>query len=146
MQTQNRDFDFETKKGGPSEVKEDEYPEKGIRYYQALMNQKSLDGLPGLLVAFKSPLTSVVKERLQPIAQQSMLSKVKNAQKEKERRPSCESAGAGGASARTGVGHYLKGPEEMAYVLLAFILGLVVATYMPPAAKAIGSNLVKVLR
>ena len=109
------------------------------------MNQKSLDGLPGLLVAFKSPLTLVVKERLQPLTQQPALSKVKKAQKEKECKPSCESAGAEGASALTGLDYCMKKPE-MKYVLLAFILGLVIATYMPPAAKAIGSTLAKVLR
>jgi hypothetical protein len=73
VKTQNRDFDFETNKGGPSEVREDEYPEKGIRYYQALVNQKSLDGLPGLLdasdisgeeeVASRNPTINAVKSQ-----------------------------------------------------------------------------------
>ena len=51
MRAQNRDFDYETKSGGLSQaaVKENDYPEKGIRYYQALVNRKSLGGLPGLL-------------------------------------------------------------------------------------------------
>jgi len=127
------------KKGGPSQVKEDEYPEKGIRYYQALMNQKSLDGLPGLQVAFRAPLTSVVKERLQPITQPSTLSKVKKGQKEKECNSGCEPADPVW-SLKAG---FLKNAEEVKFVLLAFLFGLVVATYLPPAAKAMGSNLVR---
>lgn len=142
MQTQNRDFDFETKKGGPSEVKEDEYPENGIRFYQALVNQKSLDGLPGLLVAFKTPLTSVVKERSRPITQPSSLSEVRKEQREKECRSGCESTEAEGIVAVVEVNRKLGKSES---ILLAFGLGLVVATYLPPTAKAIGSNLVNIL-
>lgn len=137
MQTQNRDFDYETKKGGPSEVGETEYPEKGIRYYQALVNQKSLDGLPGLKVAFKTPLTSVIKERLQPINQPSTLSKVRKVQKEEQCKSGCESPGV-----RDDVvwikADYRKKAEEVKYLLLAFFFGLAIATYLPPAAKAIG--------
>lgn len=139
MQTQNRDFDYETKKGGPSQVEENEYPEKGIRYYQALMNQKSLDGLPGLLVAFKNPLTSFVKERLQPITQPSTLSKVKRL---KECKSGCEPAQE--ADTATFVeANCLKRAEEGKFILLAFFFGLVIAAYLPPAAKAIGSSLVE---
>ena len=144
MQTQNRDFDYEMKKGGPSQVKEDEYPEKGIRFYQSLVNQKSLDGLPGLLVAFKTPLTAMVKERLKPITQLSTLSKVKKEQKEKGCKSSCERAEA--EDVVTTINRYFKKAEETKFILLAFLLGLVVATYLPPTVKAIGSNLVKALR
>ena len=141
VQTQNRDFDYEMKQGGPSEVKETEYPEKGIRYYQALMNQKSLDGLPGLEVAFRTPLTSMVKERLQPIVQPSTLSKVRKEQKEKD-------CGSKPAETRDAVAwakaDCLKKAEEVKYLLLAFFFGLIVATYLPPAAKAIvGPNPVR---
>ena len=142
VQTQNRDFDYETKKGGPSQVQEDEYPEKGIRYYQALVNQKSLDGLPGLLVAFKTPLTSFVKERLKPITQLSTLSKVKKAQKEEECKSGCEPAEGGDTMTLTKL-DYLKIAEEGKLILLAFLFGLFVATYLPSAAKTIESNLVK---
>ena len=141
MQTQNRDFDYETKKGGPSEVKEAEYPEKGIRYYQALVNQKSLDGLPGLEVAYKTPLTSMVKERLQPIVQASTLSKIRKEQKEKESKSKPAEAGDAVAWAKA---DYLKKADEAKFVLLAFFFGLVVATYLPPAARVVvGSNLAK---
>jgi len=122
------------KQGGPSEVKETEYPEKGIRYYQALVNQKSLDGLPGLEVAYKTPLTSIVKERLQPIVQPSTLSKVRKEQKEKECRS--KPAEAGDTIAWTKA-HYLKKAEESKFFLLAFFFGLIVATCLPPAAKAV---------
>lgn len=144
MQTQNRDFDYEMKRGGPSEVKEDEYPEKGIRYYQALVNQKSLDGLPGLQVAFKTPLTSVVKERLQPITQPSALSKVRKEQKEKECKSGCESAETEDEVVTSTQQNYLKKAEETKFILMAFFFGLVVASYLPPVAKAIASNLVLV--
>lgn len=138
MQTQNRDFDYETKKGGPSEVKETEYPENGIRYYQALVNQKSLDGLPGLEVAFKTPLTSIVKERLRPIAQPSTLSKVRKERKENECRTKSAEAGAATTWGRVS---NLKKAEEAKFILLAFFCGLVVSKYLPPAVKAIvGSN------
>ena len=131
------------KKGGPSKVKQDEYPEKGIRFYQALVNQKSLDGLPGLLVAFKTPLTSVVKQRLQPLTQPSTLSKVKEEQKkEKECKFGCESARAeDDLVASSGVNYYLKKAEEAKSILLAFAFGLVIATYLPPI-----SNPVKMLK
>ena len=142
MQTQNRDFDYETKNGRPSQVKENDYPEKGIRYYQVLMNQKSLDGLPGLLVAFKIPLTSFVKERLKPITQPSTLSKVKKAQKEEECKSGCEPADGGNTITPT-KSDYLKIADESKLALVAFFFGLFVATYLPPAAKSIGSNLVK---
>lgn len=143
MQTQNRDFDYETKNGGPSQVKENDYPEKGIRYYQALVNQKSLDGLPGLLVAFKIPLTSFVKERLKFITQPSTLSKVKKAQKEEECKSRCEPAEEGNTITST-KSDYLKVADESKFALVAFFFGLFVATYLPPAAKSIGSDLVKV--
>ena len=136
VQTQNRDFDYEMKKGGPSEVNETEYPEKGIRFYQALVNQKSLDGLTGLEVAFKTPLTSMVKERLEPITQPSTLSKVTKERKQKE----CGS-GPGCESTETRVPDtwakmdYLKKAEDTKYLLLAFFFGLVVATYLPPVAR-----------
>jgi len=105
------------------------------------VNQKSLDGLPGLEVAFKTPLTSIVKERLQPIVQPSTLSKVRKEQKEKE----CKS---NPAEARDAVvwakADYPKKVEEAKFLLLAFFFGLVVATYFPPAAKAVvGSNLAR---
>jgi hypothetical protein len=145
VQTQNRDFDFETKKGGPLEVKEDEYPEKGIRFYQALVNQNSLDGLPGLLVAFKTPLTSLVKERLQPITQQSTLSKVRKEKKGEECESGCGPAGTKDADMSAMANYYLRKAEEMRYILLAFIFGLVVATYLPPTARMIGSDLIRVL-
>ncbi|KAF9781692.1 hypothetical protein BJ322DRAFT_1144525 [Thelephora terrestris] len=145
VQTQNRDFDFETKKGGPLEVKEDEYPEKGIRFYQALVNQKSLDGLPGLLVAFKTPLTSLVKERLQPITQQSTLSKVRKEKKGEECESGCGPAGTEDADMSAMANYYLRKAEDMRYILLAFIFGLVVATYLPPTAKMIGSDLIRML-
>lgn len=137
MQTQNRDFDFEVEKGGPSEVKQDEYPEKGIRFYQALVNQRSLDGLPGLLVAFKTPLTSVVKGRLQPLTQPSTLSKVKLEQKEKECKSGREPAGAEDDVAPGGVSYCLKKAEETKSIFLAFAFGLVVATYLPPTSKIV---------
>ena len=142
IQTQNKDFDHETKKGGPSQVKEDDYPEKGIRYYQALLNQKSLDGLPALLVAFKIPLTSFVRERLKPITQVSTLSKIKKAQKGEECKSGCEPV-EGGDTTTSIKQNYLKIAEEGKLILLAFFLGLVVATYLPSTVKAIGSNLVK---
>ena len=142
IQTQNRDFDYETKKGGPSQVEENDYPEKGIRFYQALVNQKSLDGLPGLLVAFKTPLTSFVKERLKPIAQPSTLSKIKKTQKEGECKSGCEPA-EGGDTITLTKPDYLKMAEESRLILLAFFFGLIVATYLPSAAKAIESNFVK---
>jgi len=135
VQTQNRDFDYETKKGGPSEVKETEYPEKGIRYYQALVNQKSLDGLPGLEVAFKTPLTSVVKQRIQPIVQPSTLSKVRKEQREKECRAKPVEAGDAVIWAKT---DYLKKVEEAKFILLAFFFGLIVAACLP-----LGSNLAR---
>lgn len=141
VQTQNRDFDFEMNKGSPSEVKEDEYPEKGIRFYQALMNQKSLDGLPGLLVAFKIPLTSMVKERLKSITQPSTLSKVRKEQKEKECKSGCEPEAEDVAG--FGMYRYLKKAEDSMSIFLAFVLGLIVATYLPPTAKAVGSNVFK---
>lgn len=146
IQTQNRDFDFEAKKGGPSEVKEDEYPEKGIRFYQVLVNQKSLDGLPGLLDAFKKPLTSVVKERLKPITQQSTLSLVKREQKEKDRKNTREPTETEGAVADVDMGQYSRKVEETKLILLAFVFGLFVATCLPPAAKAIGLRLIKIMR
>lgn len=142
IQTQNKDFDFETKKGGASEVGENEFPEKGIRFYQELMNQKSLDGLPALLVAFKIPLTQFVKERLQPIAwEPSTLSKGKKARKETECKSGCEPTGEGNTAKLTKL-YYLKKIEESKFALLAFFGGLVVATYLPPAAKAITPTLV----
>lgn len=140
MKTQNRDFDYETEKGGPTQVKEDEYPEKGIRYYQALVNQKSLDGLPGLEVAFKVPLTSMVKERLPNITEPSSLSKARKGQGRKECESGCEPAEAGNVVRETKIG-YLKKVEEGKFLLLAFIFGLVLATYLPPAAKVIRSDL-----
>lgn len=143
VQTQNRDFDYETKIGGPSEVKEGEYPEKGIRFYQALVNQKSLDGLTGLEVAFKTPLTSMVKERLKPITQPSTLSKVIKERKENECRTGCELAEAGDAVTEVKA-DCLKKAEGAKLILLAFFFGLVVATYLPPTAKVIGFNLVRV--
>lgn len=146
VQTQNRDFDFETKKGGPSEVKEDEYPEKGIRFYQVLVNQKSLDGLPGLLVAFKTPLTSLVKERLQPITQQSTLSKVRREKKGGECESGCGASGIENVATGTRLDFCLRKAEEIQYIFLAFVFGLVVATYLPSAARATGSNLIKMLK
>jgi len=142
VQTQNRDFDHETKKGGPSQVEENDYPEKGIRFYQALANQKSLDGLPGLLVAFKIPLTSFVKERLQPITQPSTLSKIKKKQNAEECKSGCEPAEGGDTMTLTKP-DYLRMAEESKLILLAFFFGLIVATYLPSVAKAIGSNLIK---
>ena len=106
------------------------------------MNQKSLDGLTGLQVAFKTPLTSMVKERLQPITQTSTLSKVKKGQKEKECKSGCEPAEAEGAVTLVKPNH-LKRLEEIKFILVAFFFGLAVAAYLPPAAKAIGSNLVE---
>ncbi|KAF9649427.1 hypothetical protein BDM02DRAFT_1852208 [Thelephora ganbajun] len=135
VQSQNRDFDYEAKKSGSSEVKADEYPDKGVRYYQALLNQKSLDGLSGLQVAFKAPLTSVIKERLQPITQPPALSKVRKEQKEKECKSECEPTEAEDAVT------LIKKKVEGKSVLLAFVFGLAVATYLPPAARAIGSNI-----
>ena len=131
------------KKGGPSEVKETEYPEKGIRFYQALVNQKSLDGLPGLEVAFKTPLTSMVKERLKPITQPSTLSRVRKERKEKECGFGCEPAKARDATMSCTKTDYLKKAEEAKYLLLAFFFGLVIATCLPPAARVIGSDLVR---
>lgn len=122
-------------KGGPSKVKEDEYPEKGIRYYQALANQKSLDGLPGLLVAFKTPLTSVIKDRSQPITQPSTLSKVRKGLKGEECETGCELREAGGVVAAVGVSRYLGGAGEIKSILLAFALGLVVGAYLPPTTN-----------
>jgi len=141
---QNRDFDYEMKKGGPSEVKEDEYPEKGTRYYQALANQKSLDGLPGLQVAFKTPLMSVVKERLQPVTKPSTFSKTNKEQKEKDCKSGYEPAGTEDAITSSTQLNCLKRAEEAKFILLAFFFGLVVASYLPPVAKAITSNLVLV--
>lgn len=141
MVAQNRDFDYETKAGGPSEFKETEYAGNGIRYYQLLWNLKSRDGLPGLNVAFKTPLTSLVKERLQPITQPPPLSK--QGQREKvECKSWCEPAGA--VTSTWAIADYLKKAEEAKFILLAFFFGLVVATYLPPALKATGSDLVGV--
>ena len=142
IQTQNKDFDFETKKGGASQVGESEYPEKGIRFYQALVNQKSLDGLPGLLVAFKIPLTQFVKERLQPITQASTLSKLKKTQKEKECRSGCEPTEEEGNTTKLTKLDCLRLVEESKFAVVAFFCGLAVATYLPPAAKAITPALV----
>lgn len=133
-------------KGGPAGVKEDEYPEKGIRFYQALMNQRSLDGLPGLLVAFKTPLTSVIKERLQPITQPSALSKVRKEQKGKECKSECELAKAKEAVAVTQINHYLGKAVKTRQILLAFTFGLVVAMYLPLTMGVIVSNLIQILR
>lgn len=141
IQTQNKDFDFETKKGGASQVGEGEFPDKGIRFYQELLNQKSLDGLPGLLVAFRIPLTQFVKERLQPITQPSTLSKFKKAQKDKECKSGCEPAEEGDTATLTKL-DCLKLVEQSKFAVLAFLCGLAVATYLPPAAKAITPNLV----
>jgi hypothetical protein len=85
----------------------------------------------------------VVKERLQPITQPSTLSKVKKGQEEKECKSGCEPAEAGDV-VTWAKADYLKKAEETKFLLLAFFLGLVAATYLPPAAKAIGSDLVKV--
>ena len=105
------------------------------------MNQKSLDGLPGLEVAFKTPLTSMVKERLRPIVQAPTLSKVRKEQKEKECKSKPAEAGDAVAWAKA---DYLKKAEEAKFLLLAFFFGLIVARYLPPAAKAVvGSNLAR---
>jgi len=105
------------------------------------VNQKSLDGLPGLEVAFKTPLTSMVKERLQPIIQVSTLSNVRKEQKERECRSKSVEAGDAVVWAKA---DYLKKAEGAKFLLLAFFCGLVVARYLPPAAKAmVGSNLAR---
>lgn len=144
VQTQNRDFDYEMKKGGPSQVGENDHPEKGIRYYQALVNQKSLDGLPGLLVAFKVPLTSFIKKRLQPITQPSTLSKVKKAQGVKKCKSGCDPAEEGDV-VMLAILDYLKVVEENKFILLAFFFGLVVATYLVPAVRVVEQGYVKAI-
>jgi len=57
----NRDFDFEAKQS--LEADSDTFAHEGMRYWQHEWNLKSMDGLPGLQTAHKTPLSTIVRDR-----------------------------------------------------------------------------------
>jgi len=104
--TDNHEFDFEVKpnsKPGP-----DTFSNKGTRNHQHVYNLKSLDGLPGLQTAHKTPLLSVVRDR----------PSIKEYVKEAGGMVNVKSIAAASAS---------KGKVERAKLIVAFLLGLFVA-------------------